>query len=85
MVDMVRPQPPARRIGQVELTFSCLNALRHLDDPAAKDRPAIARAGSRVFLACDEAAGIERPTRCLPAATAIISTSPSPTSSGRIR
>jgi hypothetical protein len=63
MVDMVRPQPPARRIGQVELTFSCLDALRRLGDPVAKDLSAIACAGSCVFLACDEAAGIERLTR----------------------
>lgn len=60
---MTKPRAPASRIGQIELTFSDLQALRRLGDPVAKDLSAVARAGSCLFLACDEAAGLERLTR----------------------
>ncbi|HEV7263553.1 MAG TPA: DUF3616 domain-containing protein [Falsiroseomonas sp.] len=54
---------PAVRIGQAEFTLSDACALRRLDDPVAKDLSAVARAGTCIFLACDEAAGLERLTR----------------------
>lgn len=60
---MAKPQLPASRIGQVKLTFSDLQALRRLGDPVAKDLSAVARAGDCLFLACDEAAGLERLTK----------------------
>jgi hypothetical protein len=63
MVDMTSPQSPASRVGQVELTFSDPDALRRLGDPVTKDLSAVARAGNCIFLACDEAAGLERLTR----------------------
>jgi len=63
MAHMTSPQPPATRIGQVELTFSDPDALRRLGDPVAKDLSAVARAGKCMFVACDEAAGLERLTR----------------------
>jgi hypothetical protein len=53
----------AIRVGQVDLAFSEPHALQRLDDPVAKDLSAIARVGGSLFLACDEAAGLERLTR----------------------
>jgi hypothetical protein len=53
----------AARIGQVDLAFSERRALQRLDDPVAKDLSAVARVGDSLFLACDEAAGLERLTR----------------------
>jgi hypothetical protein len=63
MAAMTSPQPAAGRVGYVELTFSDPAALQRLDDPVAKDLSAVARAGNCIFLACDEAAGLERLTK----------------------
>jgi hypothetical protein len=46
--------------GQTELAFSDPRALRRLGDPVSKDLSAIARVGRCLFLASDEAAGLER-------------------------
>ncbi len=53
---------PAKRIAQVELTFSDRHALQRRDDPVTKDLSAVARMGDSLFLASDEAAGVERLT-----------------------
>ncbi len=60
---MTSHQPPASRVGQVELTFSDPDPLQRLGDPVAKDLSAVARAENCIFLACDEAAGLERLTK----------------------
>ncbi|MCI0755455.1 DUF3616 domain-containing protein [Teichococcus vastitatis] len=60
---MAKPQQSSNGASHVHLTFSDLQALRHLGNPVAKDLSAIARAGNCLFLACDEAAGLERLTR----------------------
>jgi hypothetical protein len=60
MARMPKPRPLAIPIGQVELGFSDARALRRLGDPIAKDLSAVARVGDCLFLACDEAAGLER-------------------------
>lgn len=52
----------AVRIGQVDLAFSDRRALHRLDYAVAKDLSAVARLGESLFLACDEAAGLERLT-----------------------
>jgi hypothetical protein len=57
------PSKPARRTGQVELAFSDHRSRLLLDDPVSKDLSAVTRAGAGLFLACDEAAGVERLTR----------------------
>ncbi|MBU8536619.1 DUF3616 domain-containing protein [Falsiroseomonas tokyonensis] len=57
---MHRSVPSAPRVEQVRLAFSAAQALPRLDDPVAKDLSAVARAGDCLFLACDEAAGLER-------------------------
>jgi hypothetical protein len=49
--------------AQAEIAFSDPAALRRLDDPVAKDLSAVARVGECIFLACDEAAGLERVSR----------------------
>jgi hypothetical protein len=54
---------PVCRTGQVALVFSDHRGRPLLDDPVSKDLSAIARAGASLFLACDEAAGIEHLTR----------------------
>lgn len=61
-MNAIDPSPRSNRIGHVEFRFSDLAVLKHLDDPVAKDLSAIARAGSTLFLACDESAGLERLT-----------------------
>lgn len=60
---MTKRRPPSDRVRQVDLSFSDQRVLRHLDDPVAKDLSAVARAGRGLFLACDEAAGLERLTK----------------------
>lgn len=60
---MEQSPPLATTIGQIELTFSDARTLHHLGDPVAKDLSAVVRAGECLFLACDEAAGLERLTR----------------------
>jgi hypothetical protein len=60
---MTMPRPLAIPIGHVELSFSEGRAHRRLGDPVAMDLSAVARVGDCFFLACDEAAGLERLTR----------------------
>jgi hypothetical protein len=59
---------PAGRLGQVTLKFAGagdgpLGDGRLGDDPVSKNLSAVARSGNSLFLACDEAAGIECLTR----------------------
>jgi hypothetical protein len=64
MARMTKPRPLAIPIGQVELSFSDdARALRRLGEPVAKELSAVARVGDCLFLACDEAAGLERLTK----------------------
>jgi hypothetical protein len=63
VVPMAIPGSLAARVGQAEITFSDPCALRHLGDPVAKDLSAVVQVGNCIFLACDEAAGLERVTR----------------------
>jgi hypothetical protein len=53
-------QDGATVVGEVTLAFADARLTRHLDDPVAKDLSAVARIGDTLFLACDEAAGLER-------------------------
>jgi hypothetical protein len=51
---------PAGRVRQIELAFADWQPQRHQQDPLHKDLSAVARVGDCLFVACDEAASVER-------------------------